>query len=521
MGNNKIILLLVMLAGLILAVVAGSFVAGGNYIRLALGTASLLAVIYSLFLNQGWIYFAFLWACTCFVIRPLGFAMSSMEIACALMAVFVFMNSWRKTAYQRTPISQSFSTYFACLALLAIYCLVHFIYNVSDPLHGESIVWTNAAKQYLTMIGGFLLIAVATTMPTSNWQLKNPAIPLGIFLLLGTLTNIGIRGYAVYGLGAGQVDVATGQEVEITSLYIPIIHLTDNIYALRVLSPLCTLLGVAILTSHAAYGRNVSSRALGLFLIIAGLAGAILSGGRGTLFIALIMPISVLFLRRRFVPLVAASVAAMLLIVGARAVYEYDDRLVAPGIQRALAMIPGLDMERAKASIDSSSNWRLELFNLALKDWQQSPRTVLSGRCVYEFTDRDAARLGLEDPYTYRMFSALRRGATHNLITDLLVPVGLVGLLLYFLTYFALLKAIHSTKHLLKPESPLHDIRLVGLLALSASLVYGLIGGTFVQPTDALLVATLACASQSAGHRRLANKGSENSAIENSTQKQT
>ena len=492
-----------MLGGLVLALMAGFSVAEGNYMQMAMYAGALVGSIYALFLNQGWIHFGFLWGCTCFLMQPIGFSIGTMEVGCLLAAIYIFMNGWRKSAFDSTPVASHFKPFVGCVILLILYCGIHFLYNRTDPWNNEFISWKTAAKQYLLMTGGFLLISVAVSMPKSCWQLKNPVIPLAWCLLIGNLINIAIRGYATFVMGAGQVDIITGMEFQIASFHIPILNLTDNIYALRTLAPLSAVMATAMLTSKAAYARRNSNRLLAVVLFVCALAGAMLSSGRATLIMVIFLSILLLLMRKRYVAVALATVASILFIVSARALYEYDDRLISAGLQRSLAMIPGMGMERAKASIDSSSDWRTQLFYMALDDWKQSPRTILTGRCVYEFTERDSLRIAGDDVSSYTMITAVRRGATHTVLTDLLVTVGLVGLLLYLTTYGALLSAIYSSRKELDPASPLYDIRLPLMIILSVSLPLGIIASGFVQPTDAFLVATLACASIGRGTKRM------------------
>lgn len=490
MNLNKLILLMVMLLGVVASFFLGSLVAGGDYFKLAIIAGAVCGTAYMLFLSTGWIYIGFLWICTYFTMRPLGFAINPLDWAVFLAAIYVFMIWWRKGAFEQTAISRSFTPFAISVVVLLLYSGVHFLFNKASPVNSEHIALTNAAKQYLAMMGGFLLIAVAAVLPRGCWRPKNPVLLLAAALLVGTLVNLLIRSYGIFVLGVGEVDPITGTETQAVTFNIPILNLTDNVFALRGLSSACTLLAIVMLTSRSAQLKTSGARVLAWSLILLGICGALLGSGRASLFLAVVQPLAVLILRKRYAMVLLVLVAAVLLIGLARFAYEIDDRLVPGGVQRSLAMIPGMQMEAAKASIDSSSNWRMELFQRALEEWQQSWRTILTGRCVFAFTERDAERLAGTDIYTYQMVSALRRGATHNLATDLLLTVGMAGFILYFAAYGALVWGLHRVRAMIPRDDPAEDLRLIGMVASVVGLV-SLVGGSFFSPLWAMIIAAL------------------------------
>lgn len=93
----------------------------------------------------------------------------------------------------------------------------------------------------------------------------------------------------------------------------------------------------------------------------------------------------------------------------------------------------------ASASIQHSSTWRLRLFMRALDEWRSESRIFWFGRATYGFGPEDYMAIQLRGDEGLLEVS-LRRGATHNLITDHLVVYGLVGLVIYLLMTAAMLK---------------------------------------------------------------------------------
>jgi O-antigen ligase len=147
-----------------------------------------------------------------------------------------------------------------------------------------------------------------------------------------------------------------------------------------------------------------------------------------------------------------------------------------------------MDMKEAAGSIEGSSNWRNELFSLSMNDWLQEPRTIATGRGGYAWTDADTFAMD-KDTYTGLMVSALRRGATHNLFTDLVVTIGIVGFLLYCATYVSLLWGVNRIRKLAERTSEIYDWSLMALIYLPVTFLIALLGGGFFSDFSGLFIA--------------------------------
>jgi hypothetical protein len=181
------------------------------------------------------------------------------------------------------------------------------------------------------------------------------------------------------------------------------------------------------------------------------------------------------------------------LIVGARIAYETDRDYVPFGIQRSLAMIPGMDMPDAKGDIDNSSLWRWTLAMRAITEWQSNTRKFLIGRGVHAFTDRDLMVLKYGDPFS-TMDVGLRRGATHSGITDLLITVGVFGTFLYTLALIGFILSIFKILKIARTNKSItYDIVFVSLIFSITVIPLFILGGGGVFNTVALVFsATLA-----------------------------
>ena len=141
-------------------------------------------------------------------------------------------------------------------------------------------------------------------------------------------------------------------------------------------------------------------------------------------------------------------------------------------------MIPGMDMPEAKGDIDASSNWRWLLATQAFDEWKSNSRKFLIGRGVHAFTERDMVVIKLQG-YFGGMEVALRRGATHNVVTDLLITVGLVGTVLYISVFVGFIVSIVKILKLAKDSRNITYDTLFMCLLFSVSMipVYILGGG--------------------------------------------
>lgn len=481
MNSSRIGVLIPLVIGisLIAALYVGSLVAEGSYFHLGLCAAFVGFFLYALILNKYWILLALLFSVLAFRIQPIGPALDGEHLAALLGIGFVFSNFWKK----KSPVpgekllSESFAFFNRAFVFFSLFLILHSFVTYYYPSPEITVGFGNLAKQYFSFWGPFFIVWNTVNYIRFIPPLKNLPSIVGWILLLGLICNISLRTYSTFFLGVGERDPITGEVMAASALYIPVLNLTDNIYALRGLSPLAALYGVTMLTSKNRQLKSSGQAFLWALLFLLGIIGSVLSMGRATMLITGLLVITCLLIRRQLAAVAIIFLMFLGIIVSARFVYEADKKLVPFGIQRSLAMIPGMDMPEAKGDIDASSEWRWILATKALDEWQSNARKFLIGRGVHAFTDRDLMVAKLQG-YFGSMEVSLRRGATHNAVTDLLITVGLVGTILYIplLTGY-IISMIKVQKRLEKNGLAVNDMIFVALLFSVAMLPVFILGG--------------------------------------------
>src|SRR5262249_19813977 len=147
--------------------------------------------------------------------------------------------------------------------------------------------------------------------------------------------------------------------------------------------------------------------------------------------------VAVLMLVRGKIGAFVGGLGACIIMVGAVNAFP-DAYLQAPNFVRRSLNWAYFGQERAETAemIRGSTEWRTRLFFRALDEWRSDDRIFWFGRATYQFGTGDwfAMKIYGEEGM---LDSSLRRGATHNLITDLLVIFGIIGFVLYVLLQFA------------------------------------------------------------------------------------
>ena len=178
----------------------------------------------------------------------------------------------------------------------------------------------------------------------------------------------------------------------------------------------------------------------------------------------------------------ALSILAMLAVIGAAVANLSSDWIntkANPYVQRSLQSILLHKKGEAIESIESSSRWRKELFNRAMDEWRSDKRIFWTGRATFGFGTADQTALLISGGYEAVIQSSLRRGATHNLISDLLVAYGVIGLILYLTVCAALGRFLWYVYRLRNLTAPAANLTLVTLVGSGSWFFYALLAGTF------------------------------------------
>jgi len=454
-----------------------------------------LFIIVSLLLaiSRKWLVLTMVVSAFGFIMAPINFKVGPAEMALTFIACFAVANFWRPGFFGIPKELENFKFYTVCFFVLFIYLIIHSVYNITFPNNMENIAWTNLSKTIVATLIGFTVPWVAIGLARYSQITKNPYILLGSILIFGLLTNIIIRAYGTFVLGIGiseNTDILSVDQASSNVLDIPGIHLYENMFQLRVIVPFALLFGVAVLVSKSELAKEWQARLSGISLIFLGFIGAALSGGRSTLIAPLIYCALYLMNRRKSYLILLLSFIVLLIALLGRTLYQVNPNYVPLEVQRSLALLPFMDMQEAKDSIDSSSDWRYGLFLMSLDDWEQSYRTIMFGRSIYAYTVTDDEQIK-RDPFYGEQFVSMRRGATHNLVTDLLVPYGAVGFLLYFITLFVLLRSIYALRKRAYNNPTINDFSLMALVMIIVSTLSSIIGGQFLSLECGIVVAML------------------------------
>ena len=473
----------------------GSKVAEGNYFNLGLCCALVIGAFYALFINKYWIFISLAIASFAVKIQPMGPALDSEHLAVLLAAGFIFSNFWKKAkrAPNETLVSGAFVLFNKAFIVFTFYLLIHAYVTYYYPSPEIVIAFGNLAKQYFYFWSPFAVVWATVCFIRFLPPIKKPHTWIGMLFLLGITFNVILRAYSTFVIGVGEKDLVTGEFIGASALYIPVLNLTDNIYALRGLSPLVALFGIAMLTSRNKNLTGGGQKILWVLLLILGIVGSMLSMGRATIMITAFLVLLCLIIRKHIAAVALIFLLFVFLIVGARIAYETDRDYVPFGLQRSLAMIPGMDMPEAKGDIDSSSDYRWTLAMLTFTEWSSNSRKFFVGRGVHAFTDRDLLVLKYGEVYS-KMNFAVRRGVTHNIVTDLLITIGLVGTVLYVFVFIGFILSIVKILRLAKNSKNItYDSLFVCLLFSVSMIPIYILGGSGVYNTVVLVFsATLA-----------------------------
>lgn len=487
MQDNRFVLVIVGILGLVGAILIGTWLPDANPRSLLYVATIVLTLIYSLALSNCAVYFALLAIAFDIQLRPFGFDMPLHIIVGALLGPVFLLSIWRKDL-QPPKIVHANSRGFHFMAAVALsYIAIHFWYTWKSPL--LVFAFANVGKYYYTLVFSFFLILWFTLKPPSLYLPKATLTALGRICLAGLLFNIVARIYGTYVLGLGTSEFEGATEFSKTAIYVPFINLTENIYGLRILSPFVGLTAATILTSGNSELKSRSVRTLFMMLIVLSIFGALISMGRATVLFTFAMIAFIFVWRRRAAPLIVFGLLGILTIGFIRIGYEASPTSIPESVQRAVAIIPGLGMENAADKIKSSSDWRYQMFQRALEEWQSNQRIFWFGRSTAGISNSDMAQYAMSQfKDSVVVDISLKRGATHNLLTDYLVVTGLIGTIIFFFLWFAAINLMFRFARASTPHSPERQVFIIAGIFSVFQLVYGVIGGASFPIQSAVLV---------------------------------
>jgi hypothetical protein len=418
--------------------------------------------------------------------RPLGFDVGPIEFTCGLGGMLGLLTAWQRRSQPQRGLlkNQRFALIKLLLLVWIVYAGAHMMYNISYPFKPADFALKNALKSYVATLGPPILLLYFATHPGSLRVKGNITRTLALLLLVGLVLNLAITTYGI----VTHHNLADPDAIDyMPSLWISGINARENPYMLRTLAPAAILFG----TTALSLGRTTSgvSRKLSFILILLGSVGCLLSGGRAAVTTSIILVLVTLLLGKRFRAFCAVLALAGSIILFVNVFSGSINREAPVPLLRPLQWVMINKNDAASNSIDSSTRWREELFQMAIEEWRSDPRIFWFGRATYGF--------GVSDSFAYRVSggfragqeSSLRRGATHNLVTDLLVTYGLVGCVLYYCLILAIIRFLWFVYRSRNAPTVVQPLALFCLITyVSYILIASVGGGTFLPDTIWLLI---------------------------------
>jgi O-antigen ligase len=189
-----------------------------------------------------------------------------------------------------------------------------------------------------------------------------------------------------------------------------------------------------------------------------------------------------LLLRKQIGALLIISVLSVSFVLFINVFSDWINHSVPVAIARPLQWMLVSKSKEAEASIESSSRWREELFKMSIAEWRSNPRIFWFGRATYGYGVNDYVAQQLLGGFEAGKESSLRRGVTHNLLTDLLVMYGLVGCIFYYCLVLAIIWFLWIAYRSPTVPSLLKPLGLICLITFAAYPITATIAGELYSP---------------------------------------
>ncbi len=471
---------------LMIALLMGSLIGSEDLKTLALIWGAGGAIVWVVYLYQ------FTWPIAlllCYVglnYSPTGFQMGAIHVTAGMGMTLAAIFGWQKRAFTASPALEKAGlrafTY-AQVALL-LYLAGHFLYNWAFPYSIPDFQLKNAVKSYFSIVAPPLLLLYFTHRPMGIEPRASFVRVLTNLILLGLLVNLAMALYLVF-MGR---DVQMSDFGEATdTVLIPGINATINPYMLRGLGPAAMLAGTLFITGPKAPRKEGPGKILCLMLCLLGVVGSLLSGGRATVFIGLVFCALTFCVRGKVAILSLLAVICFAGFIAVNVMSDFINSQAPVFMQRSVQWALIDKNETVDSDIVSSSAWRYSLFERAIAEWKSDSRILWFGRSTYGYGAGDEMARQVESSEA-DLVTSLRRGATHNLLTDLLVAYGLVGAVLYFISYFTTIRLLVGLYRHAPLDWGSKNMLLFLLIPAAPGFVLNLIAGGLGDITGAWLM---------------------------------
>jgi hypothetical protein len=404
-----------------------------------------------------------------------GFSMWNIEQTGVLAVLIILVTWWRKERIKRPAIMETMTFGVFNLALLGwlLYVFGHLVYNTMDPYNPIEFALKNFLKTVVQFSGPLLLLFYFMHRPTGIVVDKRLPAHIVWIGLLAISVNLFTR---VWELAHGMLEPANQIEGETPYFSIPSLEIMANYYALRNLAPLLGVIAIVFINRPWYLRQSFVTRASVWVLYVLSFVGATLSGGRGTVLFFFGLSIAVLWLRRYYQLVIGVVGAGMMFVLALNLVPDVLEPLPLVAQRSLQAVVFTTESLEARASIDSSSAWRIELVKRAFEQWRVDSRVFWFGRGTYKFGADDLRALK-RDAGSGAMEVSLRRGATHSLVTDLLLVFGLIGFVFYVTMNITLLMLLWRLWKSPESDEITNSLALACFVFALFTFVYGVVGG--------------------------------------------
>ena len=477
--NRNILTIGLLVVAFFFAIVLGSNVAAGDYESL---TAYAVTAIVLYFIFNGWKnvwWFAALLAFSGVVFSH-GFNFEDYHLFVVMVVISSALSIINRDL-KRKPLAVAATNRGGTLifpALLLLYGGLHFGVNYAFPHSPVDYSIKTASKAYFLCFSPWVCF-VWLMAGNYEFRLSGKWVKVFLFILfLGLMWNVGARAFL---FGQGFQSTAGNSMEEISFFYVPVINMQAGPNTLRRLAPLGFGICFSLMTMSGWWTKQtIRTKWMIATTLVLCLIGAMFSGGRATIPFCVGLGAGTLVVRKRVGALMVLMGVGVSMILVVNLFSGYINNEAPLSISRSLQVVM-IEKGSAYRTISGSQDTRNLGIEAGLKAWQEDSRTLITGRSVYRVT-------GEESDYMMKNFGdagfaemAVKSGATHNLISDLLLQYGIIGLALYLLACFSLVRYIRKLGSQI-PESLLEARALCDFLQLYTPLLifYHALGGGFL-----------------------------------------
>lgn len=486
--QQKIVFIIVLVVAFLAAIILGTNIGTADYEQIAL---YIIVAIGIYFVLQGWksIWWGLAILSFSMVSFTFSFDFDVRHISVVLIAAasgLSLMNG-RKIPVQPPELVRAGSRSVAViLGALLVYAVLHFCVYYVFPYNPTDFSWKSSAKAYFQAFASifcfaWLLYGSYAFHMKQGWpKAMILIIAFGVIINIAAMTWMFLRGYQA----ADELDI----DPRNYQLFVPIINMMPNIFALRSICPLGLVLTLMIATTPGWWRSTpFFYKLIVVSLIPLIFVGALYSGGRATPIFCGAIAIGVALIRRK-IHLVAVMACASILVIAVVNLFsDYINYRAPMSIARSVQIVMLDKNENAYGSITHSQDSRNAAFNEALIQWRRDNRVLFFGRSVFGISKQDMTKKSGLSEMDQFVEDTMRTGATHNLVTDLLLQYGLLGCALYLLGYLAIIRFFWRL-HRTIPESEGIAKSITGAIKIYLPLmfIYQLLGGTYL-PTEVAL----------------------------------